>query len=82
MFGEGRTEEIVVGIIALVLALLLAARVRWADATGQIPLWRKQTTRAELGEAKFRALQVINIAVMMLLIVAGLDMLLGLNLRG
>ena len=42
--GSGRPEEIFVGIVALVLAVLMAARVRRADATGKIPLWRKQTS--------------------------------------
>jgi hypothetical protein len=80
--GSGRPEEIFVGIVALVLAVLMAARVRRADATGKIPLWRKQTSREELGETKFKALQLVNIAVMMLLIAAGLDMLFALDLRG
>ena len=82
MFGTGRPEEIFVGIVALVLAALMAQRVRRADATGEIPLWRKRTTREELGDAKFKALQAANVAVLVLLIIAGLDMLFGLQLRG
>ena len=64
------------------LAALMAQRVRRADATGEIPLWRKRTTREELGDAKFKALQAANVAVLVLLIIAGLDMLFGLQLRG
>ena len=68
MFGTGRPEEIFVGILMLVLAALMARRVRQADATGEIPLWRRRATREELGDAKFKALQVINVAVTVLLI--------------
>ena len=81
MFGEGRPEEIFVGVIALVLALVLAARVRRADATGEIPLYRTRKTKAELGETKFKALLLLNIAAMVALIAVGLDLILQLGLR-
>ncbi|MBB3763056.1 hypothetical protein [Sphingomicrobium lutaoense] len=80
--GSGRPEEIFVGIVALVLAVLVGVRVREARRTGEIPLWRKRTTRAEMGETKFNALLLVNLAVLLLLLVAGFDMLLDLRLMG
>lgn len=67
MFGEGRPEEILVGVIAAVLAFLLALRIRHALRTGEVPLYKKRVNRAAIGDAKFFTVVAVNWIAMMLL---------------
>ena len=75
-------EDLLVGLVALLCALALAWRVVGAVRTGEVPLYRKRLTRAEVGAAKFNALVALNALVMAGLIVIAADLILGLGLRG
>ncbi|MCJ7420877.1 hypothetical protein [Sphingomicrobium astaxanthinifaciens] len=74
MIGEGRPEEVLVGIVAGVLALLVGTRLRTALREGVIPLYKVRKTRAELGPARFGALVAINAGAMLLLAWIALDL--------
>ena len=76
MFGSGRPEEIFVGIVAGVLAIVLAVRIRNALIEGVIPLYRIRKTREEMGEARFLALVAINGVGMLLLGWIAIDLIL------
>ena len=76
------TEQIFVGIVALLGAAALAWRVFGAIRTGEVPLYRKRLNRTEAGTAKFNVLVGLNALVMVGLLVIAADLLLGLGLRG
>ena len=80
MFGE-RGDEILVGVIALAIVPLLVRRIVRALSTGVMPLYRTRLNRAEAGSTKFNALVALNVAAALLMLVIGLDLLLGLGLR-
>jgi hypothetical protein len=75
-------EEMLVGGLCLVLALINAWRIRSALRQGEIPLYRKRLRRAETTPAKFAVLVALNLAVVGVLLVIAADLLLGLRLRG
>lgn len=77
----GRTEEIFVGVICVVVALLLLRRIGDALRTGEIPVYRTRLKRAEAGEGKFWMLVVVNAGLFVLLFVIAVDLLLNLNIR-
>jgi hypothetical protein len=77
-----RGEEVLVGGLCLVLALVNGWRLWTALAKGEIPLYRKRLRKAELGRGKFAALVAFNLALLGLLLVIAADLLLGLELRG
>ena len=77
----GRVEELFVGAVCVVLALLLVRRIALALRTGEIPLYRTRLRRAEAGDARFWALVAINAGLFVLLFVIAADLLLGLRLR-
>ena len=77
-----RPDELLVGALALLLAALLVRRVIVALRTGEVPLYRSRLNRAEAGEAKFRTLLALNALGALALTVIGLDLLLGLDLKG
>ena len=77
----GRAEELFVGAICIVLALLLLRRIGQALRTGEIPLYRTRLTRAEAGGARFFTLVAINAGLFVLLFVIAADLLLGLGFR-
>ena len=77
-----RPDEMLVGALALLLAALLVRRVILALRTGEVPLYRTRLTRAEAGAAKFRTLLALNALGALALVVIGLDLLLGLGLKG
>ena len=76
-----RGEEILVGGLCLVLALVNAWRLWTALAKGEMPLYRTRLRRAEVSPGKFAALAVFNFALLGLLLVIAADLLLGLGLR-
>ena len=82
MFGEGRAEEILVGVVCAVLVGILAGRIRMAMRDGVIPLYKVRKTRAELGAARFNALVGINVLAAILLATIAADLILDLDLRG
>ena len=77
----GRTEEMFVGVLCVVLALLLVVRIGRALRTGEVPLYRTRLKRSEAGEARFWAVVAINCGLFVLLFVIAADLLLGLGLR-
>ena len=74
-------EDILLGIIALVVSALLARRIAQALRTGQVPLYRTRISRDEAGPAKFAALVGVNVLALILMLLIAADMLLGLGLR-
>ena len=79
--GE-RGEEVLVGGVVLVLALVNAWRIWTALRQGEVPLYRTRLRRAEMGKAKFAALVAVNIALLVVLLVIAADLLFMLDLRG
>ena len=77
-----RTEEMLVGALCLVLALVNAWRLWGALRKGEIPLYRTRRRRAEVGTAKYGAALAVNFALLAVLLVIAADLMLGLGLRG
>ena len=77
----GRAEELFVGAVCVVLALLLLRRLALALRTGEIPLYRTRLSRAEAGDARFWTLVAINAGLFVLLFVIAADLLLELGFR-
>ena len=77
----GRAEELFIGAVCVVLALLLLRRLGGALRTGEIPLYRTRLDRADAGEARFWAVMAINAGLFVLLFVIAADLLLGLGFR-
>ena len=78
--NAGRSEDLLVGAVALILVPLIALRVLRGLREGRLPLYRTYLARDEEG-AKFGAL--LGLHLLSLLIVAGIsaDLLLNLGLR-
>ncbi len=76
-----RGEEIFVGGLCLVLALVSAWRLWTALHRGEVPLYRTRLRQAETSRAKFAALLFVNVALIGLLLVIAADLLLQLGLR-
>jgi hypothetical protein len=76
-----RGEELIVGAICAVLALLILRRLAEALRSGEVPLYRTRLRRAEAGDARFFALLGVNAGLFVLLFVIAADLLLGLGLR-
>jgi hypothetical protein len=76
-----RGEELIVGAICAVLALLILRRMAQAIRTGAVARDRTRWTRAEAGEARYFGLLVLNGALFVLLFFIATDLLLGLGLR-
>jgi hypothetical protein len=76
-----RGEELIVGAICAVLALLILRRLGEALRTGEVPLYRTRLRRAEAGEARFWALCLLNAGLFLLLFFIAADLLLGLGYR-
>ena len=76
------TEEMLVGALCLVLALVNAWRLWSALRRREIPLYRTRLRRSEIGAAKFGAAVAINLVLLAVLLVIAADLLLGLDLRG
>lgn len=76
-----RGEELFIGAICAVLALMILRRIAGALRSGEVPLYRTRLHRAEAGEARFWGLVLVNVALFVLLFVIAADLLLGLGLR-
>ena len=77
-----RAEEMLVGGVVLVLALVNAWRIWTALRQGEVPLYRTRLRRAEMGKAKFAALVALNLVLLVVLLVIAADLLFMLDLRG
>lgn len=78
---SGRGEDLLVGAICLIMALLLVGRIGRALRMGEVPLYRTRLTRAEAGDAKFFTLVALNAILFVAMFVIAADLLLGLGLR-
>jgi hypothetical protein len=76
-----RVEELFVGAIVAMLALLILRRIAEALRTGEVPLYRTRLRRAEAGNARFFALLGLNVGLFLLLFVIAADLLLDLGFR-
>ncbi|MCJ8191484.1 hypothetical protein [Sphingomicrobium aestuariivivum] len=81
MLGEGRGEEVLVGVVAALMVVALSVRIGKALRTGEIPLYRTRIARADAGDAKFYTLVGINAAVLLLLVVIAVDLIGGFGWR-
>jgi hypothetical protein len=77
----GRGEELLIGGLCAVLALLILRRIAVALRTGEVPLYRFRLKRTEAGEARFWGLVLVNVAMFVLLFFIAADLLLGLGFR-
>jgi hypothetical protein len=75
-----RSEDLLVGLIALALVPLIALRIvrGWRD--GRLPLYRSRVGR-EIGAARFNILLALHVLSLFLVLVIAADLLLGLGLR-
>jgi hypothetical protein len=78
----GRGEELLIGGLCAVLALLILRRIAMALRSGEVPLYRTRLTRGEAGEGRFWALIAVNALLFVLLFFIAADLLLGLGFRG
>jgi hypothetical protein len=77
----GLGEELLIGALCAVLALLILRRIATALRTGEVPLYRIRLKRTEAGEARFWSLVVLNAGLFVLLFFIAADLLLGLGYR-
>lgn len=77
----GRGEELLIGGLCAVLALLILRRIASALRTGEVPLYRIRLKRTEAGEARFWALILFNASLFVLLFVISADLIADLGLR-
>ena len=77
----GRGEELLIGGLCAVLALLILRRIAVAMRTGEVPLYRMRLKRAQAGEARFWGLVMVNVAMFVLLFFIAADLLLDLGFR-
>ena len=75
-----RSEDLLVGLIALALVPLIALRIARGLRDGQLPLYRSRIDR-EAGTARFRTLLVLHGLSLVLMAVAAAELLLDLGLR-
>ena len=78
----GRGEEVLVGALCLVLALIMTRRMWGALEAGEMPLYRTRLRKADVSAGKYRALVALNAALVVVILVVAVDLLLGLDLRG
>lgn len=76
-----RGEELLIGGLCAILALLILRRISAALRTGEVPLYRIRLKRAEAGEARFWALLLLNVGIFVLLFFVAADLLLSLGYR-
>ena len=77
----GRGEELLIGGLCAVLALLILRRIASALRTGEVPLYRIRLKRTEAGEARLWALILFNASLFVLLFVISADLIADLGLR-
>jgi hypothetical protein len=75
-----RSEDMLVGVIGLVLLPLIAWRIIRGVRTGRLPLYRTYTIREE-GTAKFNALLALHALSFVLVALIAADLLLDLGFR-
>ena len=76
-----RSEEFLVGAVALLLVPLIARRIYRGIREGRLPLYRASMTREEGGAARFNLLLLLHAMSLVLVLVVAADLLLGLGIR-
>lgn len=74
-------ENLLVGLLALVLLPVIGWRIWHGLKQGQLPLYRTRLDRAEAGAAKFNVLLGLHVLLFLLIAVVAADLLLGLGLK-
>jgi uncharacterized membrane-anchored protein len=80
LIGRTSAEELLVGLIALVLLPLIGWRIARGLREGRLPLYRTYQDRVN-SAAKFKVLLVLHALAFLLIAVVAVDLLLGLGLR-
>ena len=75
-----RSEEFLVGVVALLLVPLIAVRIVRGLRDGELPLYRTRLTR-DAGAARFNLLLALHAASLLLIAVIAADLLFGLGIR-
>jgi hypothetical protein len=75
-----RSEEMLVGLVALTLIPLIGMRILRGLRDGQLPLYRTRIER-EAGPGRFNALLALHVLSLLLVAVVAADLLLHLGLR-
>jgi hypothetical protein len=75
-----RSEEFLVGLIALLLIPLIVRRVVRGIREGELPLYRARLSR-DAGTARFNLLMALHLLSLLLVSFIAADLLLGLGLR-
>ena len=75
-----RSEDVLVGFVALALLPLIAQRVLRGLRQGRLPLYRTYLQREE-SEAKFRLLLGLHMLSFLLVGIVAADLILGLGLK-
>ncbi|WP_114955151.1 hypothetical protein [Sphingosinicella terrae] len=78
--NSGRTEELFVGLVALILVPVIAARILRGLRTGRLPLYRTSIHRED-DRAKFGFLLALHAASLALIALVAIDLLFGLRLK-
>jgi hypothetical protein len=75
-----RSDELIVGLVALALLPLIALRIRRGLREGRLPVYRTYHERAQ-SAAKFNFLLALHALSFVLIALVALDLLFGLGLR-
>ena len=77
---SARSEELLVGVVALILVPLIARRVLRGLRTGRLPLYRTYVQRED-DRAKFGALLALHGVTLLLIAAIAADLLFQLDLK-
>ena len=77
---DALTQDFLVGLVGLVLAVLIAMRIGRGLRDGRLPVYRTYIERDEQ-PGRFRFLLVLHFVSLVLVAVIAADLLLGLDLR-
>ena len=77
---SGRSDELLVGAIALLLVPLIALRILRGLRTGRLPLYRSSIDRGA-GGGRFGLLLALHLISLVAIAAIAADLLLGLGLR-
>jgi hypothetical protein len=75
-----RSEELLVGLVALALVPLIGRRIVRGVREGQLPLYRTRIDRSA-GSSRFNLLLALHALSLVLVALVAIDLLVGLGLR-
>jgi len=76
----GRSEELLVGVVALLLVPLIIRRIARGLREGRLPLYRTAIGR-DAGASRFGLLLFLHVLSLLLVAIIAADLLLGLGLK-